>query len=115
MGGKERRLQSQLHHGGVTGPRAPLHQRALLRVMEETELQTRVYQETGLTASSGKKQNSICVCSVLPSLLNLEQGGWVPGRDRCWKGESAENEGMGSHRDGERGVQERVWLKQVGI
>ncbi len=26
----------------------------------------------------------------------------MPGRDRCWKGESAENEGMGSHRD-ERG------------
>jgi len=63
VGGEERRLQGQHHKGGGAGARTPLHQRALLRVLEETELQTGVHQEirTGLTASSGKKQNSICV------------------------------------------------------
>lgn len=84
MGGQERRLQGQLHEGRGAGARTPLHQRALLRVLEETELQTGVYQEvrTGLTASTGKKRNSFCLCSVFPVLLNLEQGGWVQGRDR---------------------------------
>jgi len=106
VGGEERRLQGQHHKGGGAGARTPLHQRALLRVLEETELQTGVHQEirTGLTASSGKKQNSICVCSVFPDLLNLERGGWVQGRDRWWKRGRVEIEGMGSHRVGQRGA-----------
>ncbi|CAM4543242.1 unnamed protein product [Leuciscus chuanchicus] len=32
------------------------------------------------------------------------RGGWVQGRDRWWKRGRVENEGMGSHRDGQRGA-----------
>lgn len=64
MGGEERRLQGQLYAGGGAGAWTPLHQRALLGVLEEAQLQTEFYQEVraGLTASTGKERNSIGVC-----------------------------------------------------